>query len=155
MVFAYVCFAGLAAVGGGLSSDQPSLGQDLNEQLYRAVNIAPLLLEPHDHLGAWLANQKGNWNPHAFFPTPEHVIEMMVHMNFAGVDWREARLMTVCDPCMGTGRMLLQSAGYSLRLFGMDIDNEVLKAAKVNGVLYAPWLVRPFPEQFFLESEKL
>jgi methylase of polypeptide subunit release factors len=66
-----------------------------------------------------------------------------------GIDWKEARSMTVSDPCMGSGRFLLGSAGHSLRLYGIDIDAEVVRAAKVNGALYAPWLVRPFPGHFF------
>jgi hypothetical protein len=135
--------------GFGLSKEQPALNYELEEQLYRNVNLAPLLLEPQDYFGGWIANQKGNWNPHAFYPSPLSLVELMAQMNFAGMDWREARSKTVCDPCMGSGRILIVSASYSLRLFGTDIDNELLRAAKVNGVLYAPWLVRPFPECFF------
>ncbi len=135
--------------GFGLSSERPTLHDELNEQLYRAVNLAPLLLEPGDYFGKWIANQKGKCNPHAFFPTPEHVVELMVRINFIGVDWKDALSTTVYDPCMGSGRMLILSAGHSLRLFGMDIDGEVVRAAKVNGALYAPWLVRPFPDEFF------
>jgi hypothetical protein len=135
--------------GFGLSSEQPSLKEELNEQLYRTFNLGPLLLEPHDYCGEWIANQKGKWNPRAFFPTPENVVELMVQMNFTGIDWKEARSMTVSNPCMGSGRFLLGSAGHSLRLYGIDIDAEVVRAAKVNGALYAPWLVRPFPGHFF------
>jgi hypothetical protein len=54
-----------------------------------------LLLEPQDYFGAWIANQKGNCNPHDFYPTPLHVVELMAQMNFAGMDWREARTKTV------------------------------------------------------------
>jgi hypothetical protein len=121
----------------------------LQEQLYRTINLGPLLLEPYDYLGAWIADQKGKWNPHAFFPTPHHAVEMMAQMTFADVDPCKARSLTVHDPCMGTGRMLLHSSNWSLRLSGVDIDAQVIRAAKVNGALYAPWLVRPFPETFF------
>lgn len=141
--------------GFGLGREQPVLKYELQEQLYRNVNLAPLLLEPQDYFGGWIANQKGNWNPHAFYPTALHLVELMAQMNFAGMDWREARTKTVCDPCMGSGRILIVSASYSLRLYGTDIDKEVLRAAKVNGVLYAPWLVRPFPEHFFTSSPEL
>ena len=55
----------------------------------------------------------------------------------------------VMEPCLGTGRMLLHASNYSLRLHGMDIDQTVLTAALVNGALYAPWMVRPFPEEIF------
>jgi hypothetical protein len=66
-----------------LSADKPSLSAELNEQLYRSVNIGPLLLEPHDYFGEWIANQKGKWNPRAFYPTPEHVVELMIQINFS------------------------------------------------------------------------
>jgi hypothetical protein len=135
--------------GFGFHVDKPSLSAELNEQLYRAVDLGPLLLRPHDYLGAWISEQKGKWNPHAFYPTPYTVVELMVQINFAGLAPKEARSLTVNDCCMGSGRMLLHSSNWSLRLSGMDIDGQVLRAAKVNGALYAPWLVRPFPEEFF------
>jgi hypothetical protein len=135
--------------GLGLSADKPSVSAELHEQLYCTINLGPLLLEPYDYLGAWIADQKGKWNPHAFFPTPHNVVEMMAQMNFADVDPLKARSLTVHDPCMGTGRMLLHCSNWSLRLSGMDIDPQVIRAAKVNGALYAPWLIRPFPESFF------
>ncbi len=34
---------------------------------------------------------------------------------------------------------------HSYRLYGSDINPTVIKATLVNGYLYAPWLVRPFP----------
>jgi hypothetical protein len=83
-----------------------------------------------------------------FFPR-HNVVEMMAQMNFANADPLKARSLTVNDPCMGTGRMLLHCSNCSLRLSGMDIDPQVIRAAKVNGALYAPWLIRPFPESFF------
>jgi hypothetical protein len=86
--------------GFGLSVDKPSLSTELNEQLYRAVNLGSLLLQPYDYFGAWLADQQGKWNPNAFYPTPHHVVELMVQMNFAGVDRQQARFMTVNDCCM-------------------------------------------------------
>jgi hypothetical protein len=46
--------------------------------------------------------------------------------------------------------MLLHASNYSLRLFGVDIDPLLVKTALVNGALYAPWMVRPFPDHYFL-----
>jgi len=51
----------------------------------------------------------------------------------------------VMDPCAGTGRMLLAASNHSYRLHGCDINPTVIKVTLVNGFLYAPWLVRPFP----------
>jgi hypothetical protein len=41
--------------------------------------------------------------------------------------------------------MLLAASNHSYRLYGCDINPTVIKATLVNGFLYAPWLVRPFP----------
>jgi hypothetical protein len=53
--------------------------------------------------------------------------------------------MSTLDPCLGTGRMLLHASNYSLRLYGQDINETCVKASLVNGYLYAPWMVKPFP----------
>jgi hypothetical protein len=135
--------------GLGLSSRKPRFSADLNELLYREVDLGPLLLRPYDCLGEWIAMQKGPWNPHAFYPTPHAIVEMMVRMQLGDLA-EDLRLKTVCDPCVGSGRMLLHASNYCLRLFGTDIDPLVVKICKINGALYAPWMVRPFPEAFFV-----
>lgn len=56
---------------------------------------------------------------------------------------KDCRRESVCDPCVGTGRMLLHASNHSLRLYGLDIDATLCKATLVNGYLYAPWMVRP------------
>ena len=45
--------------------------------------------------------------------------------------------------------MLLHASNFSLRLYGQDIDPLVVAVCKVNGALYAPWIVWPLPESFF------
>jgi hypothetical protein len=75
------------------------------------------------------------------------VCQMMVEMQMAGEDMRDK---TVCDPALGTGRMLLAASNFSYRLYGMDISETVVKACLVNGFALAPWLVRPF--SFWPES---
>jgi hypothetical protein len=139
--------------GFSLRNEPPKLSAKANEALYREVNIGPFLTHPFDYFGEWIAMHKGKWNPTAFFPTPHSLVEMMVQMPFTDVDPKKARTLTVCDPCTGTGRFLLHASNYSLRLYGCDIDPMVLDVAKVNGALYAPWLVRPFPSRFF-DSKK-
>ena len=139
--------------GLGLSREPPRLHRpEAAEALYRAVNLDLLLECPSDHIGAWISEHKANgWNPTAFFPTPHPVVHLMTEMTFhdAVAEGRDTRAMTVCDPCMGTGRMLLHAAGYSLRLFGQDIDPVVCLATMINGALYAPWLSYPIPEEVF------
>jgi hypothetical protein len=133
--------------GLGISKEQPEFSLQLSEALYRDVDIGPMLLTPHDYIGEWIAGQKGKWNPNAFYPTPHPVVEVMVRMTM-GED-NDARCKKVCDPCVGSGRMLLHASNHSLRLYGVDIDRTLVKVTLINGALYAPWLIRPFPEHFF------
>jgi hypothetical protein len=138
------------AWGLAVSQEDPDLSEDVSEKLYRAVDIGPMLLHPHDYLGNCLAELKsgghGKWkNPSGFYPTPHCVVECMVRMTMADSKGQDMRRASVCDPCVGTGRMLLHASNYSLNLWGMDIDPVVTRACLINGALYAPWLVRPFP----------
>jgi hypothetical protein len=79
------------------------------EQLYRTFNLEPWLVMPADYFGDVMCELKGRRNRTGFYPTPHNVCEMIARMTFfdAGrdrvVDLRKA---TVCDPCVGTGRML-------------------------------------------------
>lgn len=132
--------------GLGISKESPEIEHDLQEKLYRTFNLEPWLLEPYDYIGLWISEHKGRWNPSAFFPTPHNVCEMMLRMTMGDGDHR---FETVNDPAVGTGRFLLHASNYSLRLSGIDIDRTVLDGCLVNGAIYAPWLVRPFPEAWF------
>jgi hypothetical protein len=69
------------AWGLAVSREMPQFEETTHESLYRTFNLEPLLLEPHDYLGTMLADSRtGGWNPHAFFPTPHNVTELMVQM---------------------------------------------------------------------------
>jgi hypothetical protein len=123
---------------------QPKLPKEpeegANERLYQIFNLETLLAYPHDYLGDILAeNHHGRHL--GFYPTPVPLCQTMAQMIIGEED---ARTRTVCDPCVGTGRMLLAASNYSYRLYGCDINPTVIKATLVNGFLYAPWLVRPF-----------
>ena len=43
---------------------------------------------------------------------------------------------SVCDPCVGSGRLLMAASNYS---YGMDIDPSIIKICKVNMWQYVPW----------------
>ena len=112
-----------------------------SDRLYQVFNLETLLAYPYDYLGDILAeNQHGRHL--GFFPTPMQVSEFLALMTLGGSD---ARTKSVMDPCVGTGRMLLAASNHSYRLYGCDINPTVIKVTLVNGFLYAPWLVRPFP----------
>ncbi len=134
--------------GFGIAKEPPKLSEEINVTLYREINIGPLLLTPHDYFGDWIAEQKAGWNPHAFFPTPHSITELMVRVVLdTGDDMRGKKVM---DPCLGSGRFLLHASNFSLRLYGIDIDELLVKASLVNGALFVPWMVRPFPDRLFM-----
>lgn len=111
-------------------------------RLYQTFCLEAAMAYPYDYLGDMLA-ENAHGKHLGFYPTPMCLTEMMAAMLFH--DEEDARTKSVNDPCLGTGRMLLVASNHSYRLYGMDIDLTVIKAALINGYLYAPWLVRPFP----------
>jgi len=150
---------GWISFGLGIAKKSPrEISPEESEQLYRTLNIGPMMLEPSDHFGSWLAQTRGKgWNPNAFYPTPHPVCEAMVlmTMNYVEATARkkgvDVRALSVSDPCCGTGRMLLHASNYSMNLYAQDIDEFVLEILKVNAALYAPWLLLP-PREVIGES---
>ena len=122
---------------------EPTSGASM--RLYQLFDLWPLMLWPYDYLGELLA-QCAHGRGNGFYPTPHCVVEAMIQMLMCGPareDGKDPRLETVCDPAVGSGRMLLHASNHSLRLYGQDIDATMCKTVLVNGYLYAPWLVRP------------
>jgi hypothetical protein len=142
----WLCFAVRA------SSDYPRhIDEKAQEALYRKLNVGPMIQQPYDYLGDWVAERigSGSWNPNAFFPTPHEVVELMVQMQMG--QGEDLRAKTVCDPCTGSGRMLMHASNYSLRLYGIDIDPIAVAMCKINAALYVPWLAFPIPDAFFVQ----
>jgi hypothetical protein len=132
-----------------LGSEEPHLAEQAHERLYRGVNLVPLLERPYDYLGDHAASGRTRgWNPRCFYATPHPVAECLARMAFhdAGRDGRDVRTLTVLEPAVGSGRILLHAANYSLALFGNDIDPVAVAMCKLNGALYAPWISFPLPE---------
>jgi hypothetical protein len=153
---AFTQFLDWLSWGFALSREMPKFGAQTNEALYRTFNLGPLLLHPHDYLGTILSDRRsGGWNPHAFYPTPHNIVEMMVQMTFCsspsthgnGNEATDPRLRTCCDPAVGTGRMLLHASNYTYCLYGCDIDPVVLAICRLNAACYAPWMAFPFSEK--------
>lgn len=120
--------------------------ENLNEFWYRTFNLGLLLKYPKDYFGDIYADErspKSNQRS-GFFPTPDVICECMARMTFEGKEG-DTRLLSVCEPCAGTGRMLMHASNYSLNLWGMDVDYGCVLACRVNGYLYMPWLVMPAP----------
>lgn len=113
----------------------------LNASWYKTFNLGLFLQHPYDYLGEFAAELYGNGgrNPTAYFPTPMNVSVMMAKMTFD--DNEKGITASVCDPCLGSGRLLMAASNYSLNLYGMDIDRRILNVAKVNFWQYVPWAV--------------
>jgi hypothetical protein len=136
--------------GLAVSKQEPRLSREVNEKLYRTVNLIPLLEQPHDYLGDHVArNRARGWNPTGFYPTPHQVVECMVRILLCDLpdERKDLRRRSVNDPCCGSGRMLLHASNFSLRLYGQDIDPLAVSMCLINGALYAPWLAFPLPER--------
>ena len=152
---------------GDLAEPPPDLHEGAGDRLYQVFNVGAMVLYPADYFGDLLA-ESAYGRRNGFFPTPMNLTDMIVQMTMGAAGGADAgntepdtadidgidrgtesavdkRLLSVMDPCVGTGRFLLSASNHSLRLYGIDIDPLVLKACKVNGWLYAPWLVRPLP----------
>lgn len=133
----------------GVTNERSKLDEDVQDFLYRNFNLEPLLIHPSDYLGQLLCESnhgKGN----GFFPTPIHICSMMAEMVKADKKGSDPRMETTHDPCVGTGRMLLVSSNFSLRLYGQDIDYLCCLITKINLALYAPW--HYIPECYFPEK---
>ncbi len=147
----YTNFIEWLAWSCGVSDTTPNFNDGTNEELYRTFNLEPFLTRPSDYLGQHLAESKGKgFNPNAFFPTPHAVCEFMTQINFGGGgDNLDARMLTVCDPAVGSGRQLMHASNHSVRLYGMDIDNLMIKICLINGAMFVPWMSFPFPNKWF------
>lgn len=119
--------------------------EEWDEILYRDFHLGRLQAADADVLGFLLSKHRGKgWNPHAYFPTSMNVCQCMAQIVMHDVDGklddgRDARMASVFDPCVGTGRMLLAASNFSVNLYGMDIDPTMVDACAVNLALYAPW----------------
>lgn len=123
--------------------EEPAGCEGASERLLQLLDLALWQQAPYDYFGDLLA-QNAYGKRQGFYPTPHTIAELMARMTIEGTA-PDTRVLTVCDPCVGTGRLLLHASNYSLRLYGMDIDPLVCQATLVNGYLFAPWLVRPLP----------
>jgi hypothetical protein len=136
--------------GMSLSKEEPQLTDEVNEKLYRNVNVGPLLETPYDYLGDYVSQGKARgWNPTAFYPTPHSVVEFMVRMTMGDACAKalDTRTKSVCDPAVGSGRFLLHASNYSLNVWGQDVDPLAVAMCKINGALYAPWIAFPLPSR--------
>lgn len=68
------------------------------------------------------------------FMTPEPVCQMMARMTMDGADENLTGRRTVCDPCCGSGRMLLAAADIQPHwdFIGQDVDLRCVRMTAIN-----------------------
>lgn len=116
----------------------PNINTETDDYWYRTFNLGLFYKEPADHLADMVSQYNGNHN--GYFPTPANVVQMMTVMTMGDKPRHEHKKMSVCDPCSGSGIMLMYASNYSLYLYGMDISALLCKVATVNAFIYVPWL---------------
>ncbi len=119
--------------------DVTNIDAKTDDYWYRTFNLGLFYTEPADHFADVAADKRVGIGT-GFFPTPSSVTEMMVRMNFGDKPSHQHKRLSVCDPCCGTGIMLLHASNYSLNMYGIDIHPLIYKIALVNSYIYVPWL---------------
>ena len=119
----------------------PEINPKVDDFWYRTFNLGLFYQEPADHWSDIVTEYMGRHKSLGFFPTPANVIQMITQMTFGGEPKPEHKTKSVCDPCCGTGNMLLYASNYSLNLYGNDISNLLTKIALINSYIYMPWIV--------------
>jgi hypothetical protein len=131
----------LYGFGSKSVTEKPPIDPAAEVAMYCGLEVHRLLANPGDwaaHVATlYFGDRGGRYNTHAWFPTPMHVADMMVRMQFGDGDHR---CQKVNDPCCGTGAMLLPASNYSLRLYGVDIDRTMCRLCEWQAWLYVPWL---------------
>lgn len=128
--------------GFGRGDRFPEISDKTDDYWYRTFNLGLFYLEPSDHFADLASEYLGKHNSLGFFSTPGSVVDMMVRMTFGEEPKHEHKRMSVCDPCAGTGNMLLYASNYSLNLYGVDISPLLVKIATINAYIYIPWLAK-------------
>jgi len=128
-----------------LDSEAPEAPYDANwgHLLYAHFELGRLQAADCDVFGDIIAESKSKgFNPGGFYPTPQSLVHLMTQMTFGDMELeegRDPRTASVCDPCVGTGRMLLEASNYSFNLFGQDVDALMVEVCAINLAIYAPW----------------
>jgi hypothetical protein len=126
---------------------EPSDCEGASMRLYQMFDVSLLLMFPEDYLGRILPDlcSKGGQRDRGFFPTPLTVSSMMACMlnTKSDLSSKQDRILTVNEPAVGTGSMLLAQSNYTLCAIGQDIDATLLQSALFQFALYAPWYYCP------------
>lgn len=147
----------------GMEKEVERIPEDVRNHWYTEFNLAELLRSPIDWPAHILQGQlsgmrggKSRWaDGSGFFSTPVDVCRVMTEITFMSADPEVAKTQTVCDPCVGTGSLLLTASNWSLRLYGQDIVPDLVMCCELNGWLWMPWIVwtPPWMDELFAKID--
>lgn len=126
--------------GSNRLKERPRVSERGALAMYSGLELHRLVGNPADWGSAVMTGLEQTRKGSAWFPTPMHVARMMTKMTFEA-DGRDTRLLSVLEPCVGTGVFLLEASNYSLDLSGVDIDPLMCSWCEFAGWLFMPWLV--------------
>lgn len=136
----------LYSYGSPLVNDISHIPDTQSGYWYKNFRAQLMLMYPGDYFADLTQSLYGkSSNVHSFFPTPAHVATFMASAAFREAPSEEAKYKEVCDPCCGTGALLLPASNHSLRITGIDIDENMVKICTLNGYHYIPWAVENDP----------
>ncbi|MGF7036079.1 hypothetical protein J2T17_007130 [Paenibacillus mucilaginosus] len=118
--------------------EKPKIDERTWNHWYETFDLSLMLLYPSDYLSTFLLTHAGQSGVGAYFPTPINITKM-IHQMLGGGQEDEERTVSVFEPCLGGGAMLLPSR--SLNLIGADFNMTMVKAAAIQAFLYQPWLL--------------
>lgn len=132
----------LFAFGSGRVKERPRLSERGALTMYCDLQLQRLIANPADW-GSWISLEilGGSKSGTAWFPTPMSISHLMTRMTFEMNGEQDTRLLSVHDPCVGTGVFLLDASNYSLDLCCQDIDPLMCAWTEFAGWLFIPWLV--------------
>jgi hypothetical protein len=135
------CFVDWILWGLNTGDTFPNINEEIDDYWYRTFNLGLFYVEPADHWAEFASDYLGRNNRLGFFSTPGPVTDLMVRMTFGSEPKHEHKIMSVYDPCCGTGIMLLYASNYSLNLYATDISALLVKITIINAYIYMPWMV--------------
>lgn len=130
----------LWAFGSGAVKERPKLSDKAAIAMYQ-LQLPRMIAHPADW-ASWLVTEFACVNRAAWFPTPMSLCSLMAQMTFGNHDG-DTRALTVNEPCVGTGAILLPISNYSLRMSCQDVDYLMVRLCEFQAWLWIPWLVLP------------
>jgi hypothetical protein len=129
--------------GSARLTERPRLDPKVAVTMYHELRLELMIAHPTGWgtIMVHAAQGEGYGQGSAWFPTPLTIADCMVRMTFGTSDV-DNRLLTVNEPCCGTGVFLLAASNHSLRLWAMDVDYLMCAITEFMGYLFIPWLVR-------------